>query len=239
MLGATLSVDVLTLRLLRRYKTPNADPTDFVCRVLRVPNDLNILAAVNEVLGALCNPDSWEDAGLSPEETCFLTTQMFFDFFEGTVCMIGAVIPFTTAQVPTNALLCDGATYLKADYPRLYDTLDPVFQTNPTQFRVPNLTSRFVTGLGVLDMDEQGGEATHVLTTAEMPIHTHTTQSHNHSESIAVPSLSLGGEIPVEVAQSSVGVTGGAVVVVNNAGAGAAHNTLPPFTALRYCVVAK
>lgn len=43
-------------------------------------------------------------------------------------------------------LLCDGATYLKADYPQLNTLLGASYSVNSTQFRVPNFSDKVAVG---------------------------------------------------------------------------------------------
>lgn len=62
-------------------------------------------------------------------------------------------------DIPSGWLLCDG--------------------TNGT----PDLRNKFIVGAGdTYAVNVAGGEATHVLSSAEMPAHTHVQDSHNHTQ---------------------------------------------------------
>jgi microcystin-dependent protein len=154
--------------------------------------------------------------------------------------LVGLIMPVMTADVPQGCLLCDGSTYLRADYPNLYDALDSAFIIDSDSFKVPDMQNMFIMGASATNITgTTGGSETVTLTEAQMPVHTHTTQPHAHSEVAAVPSLINGGlEAPASAAQPTASTTGIATVIVDNAGGGEAITITPPFVALRYVVVA-
>lgn len=84
--------------------------------------------------------------------------------------MIGQVL-WLARTAPAWTLVCDGATYLKADYPDLWGVLDSNYEVSGAEFRVPDLIARFPLGSSLLGV--QGGESEHTLTVAELPAHTH------------------------------------------------------------------
>ena len=230
---------------------------DFICRRLIIPNDLGLIMAVNGALVELTREWNWETFGPLPASgAAALMSQLYEDYVASDVCMIGVVVPYATNSPPPGCLPCDGSSHQRGDYPRLYDQLAPQLITGPDTFVTPDLRGVFV--LGATDPDypafTAGGAATHQLTSAEMPAHAHTTQPHGHtaqphahSESIAVPALINGGiEAPASAAVPAAGVTGVATVVidpasvtVDQAGGDQAHNNMPPYIALRYCIVAR
>lgn len=80
-----------------------------------------------------------------------------------------------------TALLCDGGTYDKADYPFLSGVLDGKTGSTATTFDVPDLKGRSPVGVGQGSgltnraLNASGGEETHKLTVSEMPSHRHQT----------------------------------------------------------------
>lgn len=232
------------------YLTPDAPlPAEKACFRLKIPNNLLFIGAVKTALLFLVNEWVWEQYGTAtPAECARAALDMYCDFAQDTGwCMIGAIYPFASAQAPANTLICDGSTYLKADYPELYAALDSAFIVDSTHFTVPDLRARVpvgagatLAGFGSLAVGQTGGEAQHQLTTAELAAHSHTTSPHTHSESTAVATIINGGlEAPAASATPSIGVTGGASPSTNNEGGDTAHNNVQPFVALKYCIVAR
>lgn len=168
--------------------------------------------------------------------------------------LVGMVMPITTFDLPIGTLLCDGSTYLRADYPNLYDALDPAFIIDADSFSVPDMQDRFVMGSSTtIDPGDTGGSTTVTQTIAQMPIHSHTNTPHTHAdtphthaEGIALPSAApaLIG-VPIPSAIPGVGITGPAsvgivatTITIDNTGGGEPMTITPPFIALRYVVVA-
>lgn len=154
--------------------------------------------------------------------------------------LVGLIMPIMTNAVPEGCLLCDGATYLRADYPNLYDALDPAFIIDADSFRVPDIQDRFVMGASATNVPgTTGGSATITQTEAQMPIHSHTSPPHAHSETAAVTTLINGGlEAPASAATPVPTTTGLTAVSIDSAGGSEPMDITPPFIALRYVVVA-
>jgi microcystin-dependent protein len=99
---------------------------------------------------------------------------------------VGTMLMFAGAAAPTSYLICDGASLLRADYPELFTAIGTVFgAADGTHFNLPNFDGRVPIGVGTLAPDTYalgavGGEARHVLTTAELATHAHTI-THTHS----------------------------------------------------------
>jgi microcystin-dependent protein len=141
--------------------------------------------------------------------------------------MIGVVLPYVGSAPPDGCLPCDGTSYLRVDWPELYQKLDPIFIIDGDEFFVPDLRARFLIGAGNgRVLGATGGEDTHTLTENEMP-------SHTHSEVTATPVLINGGlGAPAPAAEPGVGSTG-------STGGGQPHNNMPPYYTIRFCIVAR
>src|ERR1700730_1213742 len=98
-----------------------------------------------------------------------------------------------------------------------------------TTFNLPNLQGKFPAGVTGSDitfaLGATGGEKTHVLTTAEMPSHTHDIiyNLNAQNQSAAAGSYIITG---AGTSAAAAAATGG----------GGAHNTLPPFVTLAYII---
>lgn len=142
----------------------------------------------------------------------------------------GVIAAFAGAAAPAGWLLCDGSVVSRATYADLFAVVGVVFNTGGeagTDFRLPNLKGRVPVGLdaGQAEFDalgETGGEKTHVLTTAEMPAHTHN-----------YPSFVSGNGVN-SMGRSDNPTAGGAVS--SSTGGGGAHNNLQPYLALNYII---
>lgn len=154
--------------------------------------------------------------------------------------LVGLIMPVATATAPQGTLVCDGSTYLRIDYPNLYDALDSAFIVDADSFVVPDLRDRFVMGSSATNAPgATGGSNETTLTIGQLPPHSHTTQPHAHSEVAAVPAIINGGlEAPASAAVSAAATTGVATVIVDDTGNGEPVTITPPFVALMYVVVA-
>jgi microcystin-dependent protein len=101
---------------------------------------------------------------------------------------IGSGALWFTATPPANWLLANGASLDTTTYAKLFAVYGYKFGGSGANFNLPNLTNRFPMGAGTLAAT--GGEATHVLTVAELaphphPIvdvaHSHTAQQNAHT----------------------------------------------------------
>lgn len=139
----------------------------------------------------------------------------------------GAIIMWNGSVPPAGWALCDGG--------------------NGT----PNLRDRFIVGVGSgYGVGNTGGEASHVLTTNEMPAHTHTLNdpSHNHTSGNYNRILRLQvvggtgttvadidhtvGEVDLINTSTMPSSTTG--ISINSSGNSVAHENRPPYYALAY-----
>lgn len=145
--------------------------------------------------------------------------------------VIGLITAYMTESPPANVLPCDGSTYLRDDYPALYEALDAFYIVDADHFTVPDLRGRTIIGVGEgsgltsHNTGDTGGEETHQLTESELA-------AHSHSEAAFGVSLAVApGELPVSTPSlfpTTTGSTGGDV----------AHNNMQPYYALNYGVIA-
>ena len=122
---------------------------------------------------------------------------------------IGGIIIWSgsVSNIPSGFHLCDGSTIGSC--------------------ATPDLRDRFVVGAGgSYSVGATGGAATHTLTVAEMPSH-----SHNHTDyhlgTSSSPCFSAG-------AANNQAITASTTRATTSAGGGGAHNNLPPYYALAY-----
>jgi len=146
--------------------------------------------------------------------------------------MVGMIIAYMTESPPANVLACDGSTYLRDDYPVLYEQLDTFFIVDADHFTVPDLRGRTVLGVGSgaglssYNTGDTGGEETHQLTESELASHSHTIPL--TATTLAVEPGEVTVLTPIPFLTQNTGDTGG----------NSPHNNLQPFYALNYGVIA-
>lgn len=217
-------------------------PNTFICRTLRIPDDQGFLLAVNGALTTLMKSYNWEQFGtLTPEESASLAIDMWMDYIHSEGCMIGTIKAYATTTPPRHCLICDGDLYDRADYPTLYAALEAAYIVDADHFRTPDLRGQFVLGASATyPVTTTGGAADHTMTELELVSHAHSTLPHTHTEAAAAPIIvSIGLEPPVPSAIPSASITGPADVIVNATGGSQPFSIMPPYTALRYCIVAR
>lgn len=216
------------------YLTPDAAAGVILCRRLRF--DAAIAHVITGLLNTLIYPAAWEqsETGIPVDDTLLLVREMWEQYLNGgDTCMIGSVVAYATTTPPYGILPCDGGTYLRADYPTLYDMLEPMYQTTATTFTTPDLRGRILvgdgSGIGLTPraIGDTGGVEVHTLTVTELP-------SHNHSEQNPGTVLITPGVDPIFQALADPGLPG----VTGSTGGGGAHENMPPFAVLHYGIVA-
>jgi len=111
---------------------------------------------------------------------------------------------------------------------------------NPAQSAVLHLEWGGTPAEG-FEVNESGGEESHVLTVPELAEHTHTDSGHTHSYSPPGASILVvaPGEAPVAAINLIPGSTGSGSANIQNTGDSEPHNNMQPYRALRYGVIAR
>lgn len=165
----------------------------------------------------------------------------------------GAVLDFAGSTIPIGFLNCNGAAVSRTTFSDLFNAIGTVYGVGDgtTTFNLPNFNGRTSVGGGTYtdtvlgsvtrSVGQNYGAASHVLTEAQMPRHTHIQNAHNHS----VPQLGVrgfadnatGGYYPTyvsDVTGSTIATnkyTGG-LGVAESASAGDTHNIMQPSLAI-------
>lgn len=100
---------------------------------------------------------------------------------------VGEVYMYAGSSVPSGFLLCDGSPVSRTTYSELFSVIGTSFGTGDgsTTFNLPDISGRTVIGASVTHaIGDTGGEESHVLSSSEIPSHSHVIPSHGHSNTI-------------------------------------------------------
>lgn len=230
-----------------QWLTPDSVPTERVCRVLSIPDSQDWLAIVAGALFLLTQDYNWEQNGTGNVADCAAAmTDMFdgYSFDVGVCRVIGEVIAYAGASspYPSQWLPCNGQSVLRADYPDLFTVIGTAYgAVDTSHFTLPDLRGTVVMGQGSgYTLANLVGEASHVLTVAELASHSHSDTGHVHTEITAVPTLiAIGAGVPAPSALPGVGVTGTGFAGITSTGSDTAHNNIQPSLPMTYLIVAR
>jgi microcystin-dependent protein len=140
----------------------------------------------------------------------------------------GLVMAYPDDNLPSGWLACNGQSLLRATYPELFAVIGTSYgSVDGTHFNVPDLQERSITGAHHLvsgyEIGDTGGEKTHVLTTTEMPAHTHNVQRGNP-----------GGSNPSFTAANVTSFI--STQTTTSTGGGAAHENRSPYMAMIHII---
>lgn len=142
----------------------------------------------------------------------------------------GTILMFAASGFPTGYLLCDGSAVSRTGASAaLFAVCGTTYGVGDgsTTFNVPNLTNMFPYG-GTLGAT--GGEATHVLTNAELP-------AHAHGPAAGTNFMYAGGSGSWQKFNAGSGVNADIQpTTANSTGGGGAHNNMPPYLGVNFII---
>lgn len=103
-------------------------------------------------------------------------------------------MPFAGSVAPEGYLLCDGSAVSRSEYSDLFTSIGTTYGSGDgsSTFNIPNLSGRVVIGVSQSHaLGSTGGEATHVLTSTELPAHVHEVPQHGHGNDIVATTPEL------------------------------------------------
>lgn len=88
---------------------------------------------------------------------------------------IGTIKAYSGATIPTNWMLADGRSLLRADYPQLFAVIGTTYgSVDATHFNLPDLRGKMIYGANnVSTQGATGGSSVHTLDLTQIPGHSH------------------------------------------------------------------
>jgi len=223
-----------------QWLTPADQPGELTCFPVFIPAGFEYEAALRGALLLLADLESWEKTGASePTDVSDAFLAGFFQTVDnwgacnGMVRMVDEVFAYAGQGTPDGCLPCDNAQYLQSEYPALYTAIGNAWGVADSgYFRVPNITARAIIGTGQIsggtlrEAGDIGGSESKSITVSNLPEHT-------HALGISSQNILAG------VGNQTAVIRSGGTINTHAAGLGTAFNTMPPFIAIPYFVVAQ
>ena len=225
------------------FRTGNDPLTGVVLFTLLMPPQIWFRSAFADALNMFSLTEYWQQSGTVSIEDATSAASAAFESWQ---LMVGYIFPYGGSVAPAGTLLCDGSSYLRSDYPALFDVIGTNFgAVDGTHFNVPDLRGRVPVGVGTGSglspraMGDTFGDETITLTTAEVPSHSHTDTGHTHSEGNAVPTaIAIGPGVPAPSAIPAVGVTGLSSANLTSSGGDGSHANVQPSQVINFVIAA-
>lgn len=138
---------------------------------------------------------------------------------------------------PRGWALCDGYILPINQNQSLYSLLGTTYGGDGrTTFGLPDLRGRIPVHVGTgFRQGQKSGEENHTLSVAEMPAHSHAIRASSLPGDSTNPADKLLAQSPVGDLQYASSSANGFMQHTNTTG-GQAHNNIPPFLAVNFCI---
>jgi len=168
------------------YLTGNTIPSGSRCKVVRIPDDLAFLDALNGQLYELTLPENWETDGTITAQQMADAFSDIYEAYTTEVCMeipVGAINLWAMATPPAKWLICNAQSVLRSAYPELFALLGTTYgAVDGTHFTLPDFNGYSPMGAGgTVAVGAAAGTFLHAISPAEMPIHNHAVNDPGHT----------------------------------------------------------
>jgi len=165
------------------------------------------------------------------------------------VIPVGTVQMWPTNTPPTDWMVCDGASLLRADYAELFAIIGTIYgAVDGTHFNLPDMRDRSPMGVGgFIALGGFLGAATHTLNSGENGVHSHlvTDPGHAHLQQIGGVAAYLGTGGTGRTAYGAVTTSNTTRVTsdgqatgisIQNSAGGNPHNNVHPVMGINYII---
>ena len=155
----------------------------------------------------------------------------------------GTIIQSAATTIPGGWLFCDGRSLIVLEYQSLFNAIGYTYGGATTTFNIPDTRGRTTvgsgTGIGLTAraLGDKNGEETHVLSTDEMPSHTHSSNATGGSIGLitATGHNTQDGSVNDSAIEPDL-YAGLPALIINSTGSGNAHNVMQPFIVFNYLI---
>ena len=157
---------------------------------------------------------------------------------------LGETRTFSFNFPPKGWALCNGQLLPINQNQALFSLLGTTYGGDGrVNFALPNLQGRVPMHFGNgLSLGQSGGEASHTLSVAELPAHTHTLRGTSDTARLQAPTNALLAQAPINVYSTSAVASGAETSVgmnpaaVTTAGGSQPHENMQPYLVLSVCI---
>jgi microcystin-dependent protein len=154
----------------------------------------------------------------------------------------GTIIQSAAINIPVGWLNCNGQSISRLTYANLFSAIGTTYGGSGNNFNVPDIQGRVVVGTGSgsglssRSLGQKNGEETHILTTDEMPSHSHTSNATGdriglmtaNNTNTATEADNTSDEPNIYALPQALSI--------NSTGGGNSHNNMQPFIVLYYLI---
>jgi microcystin-dependent protein len=154
----------------------------------------------------------------------------------GLLIPTGSIIQYCGTTSPVGWFICDGSEHDKIPYNKLFEAIGYTFGGEDQMFRVPDLRGKVIVGISHningfsnKSIGSTGGEETHVLTTNELP-------SHSHNVDVDINGWHQFSEANTIFDNTDMPNRGSTTLTTTSVGSNDAHNIMQPYMALNFII---
>jgi microcystin-dependent protein len=159
---------------------------------------------------------------------------------------VGEIRLFAFEFPPTGWAFCDGQFVPKDQISDLFDVIGYTYGGSGLLFALPNLQGRAPlqpgagSGLSPRALAEAGGSLTVTLDSSHLPAHTHEVKASANTGGTGSPEDAVFGASQARALSAGYSSVAPSVALapaaVESSGGGQAHNNMPPYLPLNFCI---